>query len=207
MFGKPDINKPSAAQKLDHFTLGISLHLHSWPALSLAVANSWGSLSEQEAADKRDWLGGVIADLFSERPDTDQEDVEDVLLQVMGDEFEVQVEDGSETEVAAQIMRTRVECERGEFGNVRDMYRAWEERKGRPLSLPNEMQFARNAGQEDENDEEDESGEDGEEADVNMEDAHEMIPDLVPARKEAKRSDPEIDEDGFTKVVGKRKGR
>lgn len=71
---------------------GVALTINNWRALSDAVSCQWGG---PDSADKRDWLCGAVADLFVERPDTDAEDVEEVLLQVMVDEFDVNLEDDS----------------------------------------------------------------------------------------------------------------
>lgn len=41
-------------------------------------------------------MDGLVTDELIDRPETDEEDIEEVLLQVMRDEFEVEIEDGSE---------------------------------------------------------------------------------------------------------------
>ena len=79
------------------FDVSIALILSLWPALTLAVTNNWGGPS---SSDKRDWFAGAISDLFISNPATDLEDVETVLLQIMLDEFEVNVDDESAFEVA-----------------------------------------------------------------------------------------------------------
>ena len=45
---------------------------------------------------------------------------------------------------------------------------------------------------------------DDEDEDVQMADAQDIVPNLVPALKKEK-PEPEVDEDGFTKVVGRKK--
>ncbi|KAF2453697.1 Pre-rRNA-processing protein TSR2-domain-containing protein [Lineolata rhizophorae] len=179
----------SPESKSQHFDLAISLILHSWPALSLAVQNQWGG---PDSADKRDWLGGVVSDLFAERADTDAQDVEDVLLQVMADEFEVQLEDGSEVEIVARIMRARKETAEGRFEAVREMQTRWREGKGTAKVESVRMEGDAEGEGESDEDEEDEDG------DVDMEDA----PRLVPAKG---KQVPEVDDEGFTKVVSKKK--
>ncbi|KAF2097763.1 hypothetical protein NA57DRAFT_56946 [Rhizodiscina lignyota] len=205
---KPEpVSNPNATpeQKVANFTLAVSLLLVTWPALSLAVANSWGG---PDSADKRDWLGGAIIDLFESAPGTDVEDVEDVLLQVMQDEFEVNLEDGSEVGVAKGIMKAREQCARGDFTEIKEMERVWRERKG-PVPKPMEVIENVHDGEEiddDEDYEDDDEDEDEDDGDVRMGDAEALVPDLVPVLKErAKKPEPEVDEDGFTKVVGKKK--
>jgi pre-rRNA-processing protein TSR2 len=175
--------------------LGISLILNSWPSLTLAVQSSWGG---PESAEKRDWLCGAIADLFTSRPETDAGDVEEVLLQVMTDEFDVVVDDGSAGEIADRICEVRAEVMRGEFGRVRTLWEDWKA-KGGEKGIKNTLFRRVETGEEDQETDGDEDEEDDEDEDVDMEDA----PALPQPPRE--RIEPEVDDDGFTKVVGRRK--
>ncbi|KAI9926757.1 hypothetical protein ASPWEDRAFT_32745 [Aspergillus wentii DTO 134E9] len=180
----------TASSQLD---LGITLAIHNWPSLNLAVQSNWGGPT---SADKRDWLCGAISDMINERPETDAEDLEDVLIQVMNDEFDVVVDDESAAPVAAQIMEMREQTARGEFGPIQEMYETWQQKsqqKASSAAATFKKVEARDEDQETD-DEEDDEGDD-----VDMGDA----PALVRAPKE--KAQPEIDEDGFTKVVGKKR--
>lgn len=177
-----------AAQKFD---LAISVHLHLWPALTLAVANQWGGPS---SADKREWLAGAISDLFNAHPTTDAGDVEDLLLQVMGDEFDVGLEDESEEAVAAAIVKSRKECEKGDFAGVDALYERWRRKGGKA----DQVQWTDNGEQQDtDGDEDDDADAD---VDTQMDDAD--MPEVAQVKEKAQ---PEVDEDGFVKVVGRRK--
>lgn len=150
-----------------------------------------------------------MSDLFIERPDATQEDVEDRILQIMGDEFEVALEDESEVALARDIIRVRRDCERGEFAIVDGLWRRWIERKG-----GNAVRAFRAVGHDDEEDEgeveddrdsvDEESGaeDEHEDGDVEMGGTEDGVED-VGKRKE--RLPPEVDEEGFTKVIGRRK--
>ncbi len=179
---------PTAA-KID---LLISLQLHSWPALTLAIQNHWGGPTSN---DKRDWFAGAVSELIANGQVLDVEDLEEVLIQVMLDEFEVVVDDDSPAELAASIMKGRQRILQGDHSELDQMLTRWEEKqkKGQEKVL-----FKRVEETEDSQDTDWESSDEDE--DVNMEDA----PQLVTAPKPEK-STPEIDEDGFTKVVGKKK--
>ena len=166
--------------------LGIALTLHTWPTLTLCIQNNFGG---PDSRDKRDWFAGAIADLFTNDPQTDQDDVETVLLQVMLDEFEVVVDDDSAWEVAETIMRIKKGCERGNFAEVQEMKRRWDERGGREIEVSGKVVTA-----EGDDDSEEESSEE-EEEDVEMGEA--------PAPRE--KAPPQIDEDGFETVVSKKK--
>ncbi|KAL1983741.1 hypothetical protein VTN96DRAFT_9913 [Rasamsonia emersonii] len=190
----------AAAKASSQLDLGISLALHAWPALTLAVQSNWGG---PNSSDKRDWFCGAISDLLQERPETDAEDLEEVLIQVMNDEFDVVVDDGSAAAVAAQIMAMREQTARGEFGEIQAMYQQWKEKmdkKGSAAAAMFQKVEARDEDQETDDDEDDDEEEDDDgDEDVEMDEA--------PALPRAPRQkvEPEVDEDGFTKVVGRRK--
>ncbi|CAG9951496.1 unnamed protein product [Clonostachys rosea f. rosea IK726] len=97
----------------NNFEQSVVYALHLWPALTLSVQNNWGG---PDSSDKRDWSAGAIANLFPKFTDAtpdektskktnapeepDMEGVETVLLQIMVDEFEVNVDDDSGADVA-----------------------------------------------------------------------------------------------------------
>ncbi|KAJ0426533.1 Pre-rRNA-processing protein TSR2-domain-containing protein [Aspergillus carlsbadensis] len=175
-----------------YLDLGVTLAINAWPALTLAVASNWGGPT---SSDKRDWLCGAISEMLVDRPETDAEDLEDVLVQVMNDEFDVVVDDESAGEVAERIMEVHKAVEKGEFEAVKQMWAEWEAKRGQRGSAV--AGFRRGEDIEQETDEEE--SDDNDEGDVDMVEA----PALVRAPKE--RVEPEVDEDGFTKVVGKKK--
>ncbi|KAL4750841.1 hypothetical protein BDW72DRAFT_107761 [Aspergillus terricola var. indicus] len=183
---------PNPAQQTasSYLDLGITLAINAWPALTLAVTSSWGGPT---SADKRDWLCGAISDMIADRPETDAEDLEDVLIQVMNDEFDVVVDDESAGEVADRIMEIRKMVENGEFDGVRQMWEEWERKAAKKGDTV--AGFRRGEDQDGETDDDEEDGEEDEE----MGEA----PALVSAPRE--RVEPEVDEDGFTKVVGKKR--
>jgi len=172
------------------FDVGIWYHLCLWPALKVAVENGWGGAG---SADKRDWFAGAISDLFTERPDTDQLDLEAVLLQVMQDEFDVNVEDETEVGVASGIMRLRTQIQEGDLSGVEEVKARWEKRKGKKETV----NVVENKTEHDDLDDDDEDDED-DEGDVEMDEA----PSLAPVRE---KQEPEIDEEGFQKVVSKKR--
>ena len=189
---QPQPNNPAA-----YLDLGITLAIHNWPALTMAVQSNWGGPT---AGDKRDWLCGAISDMINERPETDAEDLEDVLGQVMNDEFDVVVDDESAVPVAEKIMEVRAQVARGEFGPIQEMWEAWQKKSQQKASNAAAAFKKVEAKDEDqETDAEEDDDEDGANGDVDMGEA----PALVRAPKE--KVEPEVDEDGFTKVVGKKR--
>jgi len=86
------------------FTHATALIIHSWTALDIAVQNEWAG---PESSNIRDWLGGVIVDLFSfptGKRTVEEEDIEEILSQVIEDEFELRLEDDSAYQVCLVLM-------------------------------------------------------------------------------------------------------
>ncbi|KAF2136402.1 uncharacterized protein K452DRAFT_362560 [Aplosporella prunicola CBS 121167] len=190
---------PSDKLKADRFGQGIWFALQAWPALTVAIQSQFGG---PDGADKRDWLAGAIADIFVDNPDTDQLDVETILLQVMEDEFEVRLEDESEVAVAHTIMKIHTEIfHEAKFTTVDAMEKRWVDRRGKGPNLGN-VRVVENDGTNNNNNDDDDDvytdEEDGE--DMDMDEA----PPLVPTAPKEK-PEPEVDEDGFTKVIKKRR--
>lgn len=212
---------PTAQEITSNLEQMVSLILHTWPALTHAVSEGWGSNSPSVARDKRDWLAGAVVELITpdplpipradgnevggKSPLTDPEDLEEVLMQVMLDEFEVVVDDGSPGEVAGRIWRGRDKVLKGDFAEVHEMYRKWRERKGEVAFTKVEDQDAQetdwdgSTSGDDEEEQEWNGFQDGDAGDAQMDEA----PPLVEGRRE--KYQPEIDEEGFTKVVRKKR--
>jgi pre-rRNA-processing protein TSR2 len=63
------------------------------------VTNHWGG---PDSAEKREWFAQATIDVLNDEPDADTVWIEEFLLQVMVDEFEVNVDDESGFDVAEQ---------------------------------------------------------------------------------------------------------
>lgn len=188
---------PLTEKCVAQFDLGVTLSLFSWPSLSLAVANNWGG---PDSKDKREWFAQTTIDLLNENPDADREWIETFLLQVMLDEFEVNVDDESGIEVAEQILRLRRDCAKGDFREVVAMKEKWDRKGGKSEDVGKLFEKKERNEEDDETDgSEEDSGEDEDEGeDVDMEEA----PPLVKVKEPVV---PEVDEDGFTKVTKKKR--
>ena len=113
----------------------------------------------------------------------------------MLEEFEVNVDDESAFEVAEQIVRLRRDCEKGSFGEVREMQRRWDS-KGERGVVGGFQRVERDEAEDETDASEDEEDEDR--MDVEMDEA----PQLVRVKE---KIEPEVDEDGFTKVAKKKR--
>ena len=79
------------------FIRGVHLIFTRWTALNLACTCGF----VHDAEEKRDWFEDVIVQHFNQRgPKIDELEMEDILLQIMGDEFGCLLEDDSAYQVS-----------------------------------------------------------------------------------------------------------
>ncbi|KAI5360778.1 Putative pre-rRNA-processing protein TSR2 [Septoria linicola] len=175
------------------FDYSIWYLLSLWQPLHIALQNGWGG---PDSADKRDWFAGAVSDLLTTRPDTDQDDLEDFLLQIMGDEFECNVEDESEMVVAGDILKVRQRMmETRTLDAAKEVEARWKNRGA--------MKSDKIVVQEVNQDAEDEGEFEGFEDDDDMDEAPALVQSASKVPKE--KTIPEVDDDGFTKVAGKKR--
>lgn len=159
--------------------------------------------------DKRDWFAGAVSELLTSSPAqlADVSDLEEVLLQVMVDEFEVVVDDDSAEETARNIWSGVNKLKGGDLVELNELYAKFQEKQkkgGNQVTgiVRGQDQEAEDTDWDDSDEEEEWNGfSDRPAADVEMDEA----PPLVDAGIPKQKVEPEVDEDGFTKVVSKKK--
>lgn len=77
----------------------------------MAVANGFGG---PHGPEKVMWLEGVLGDFFMHNAALEEEEVEDFLAEVMDNEFDTAVEDGSLREVSRQLLSLWAAAGRGD---------------------------------------------------------------------------------------------
>ena len=186
-------NAPPSSSVL--FARGVLARLKVWSTLRIAVQEQWGG---HGASEKRTWLASVIVDAFEETiPSPDDQYIEEMLLQIMADEFDVVIEDGSAESVAIDVVKIWEEAMIGKQELVLKFEGIADGLKGKKV-------VAQEAPT-DEDDWEDDSDED---ADMSESDGDEEAPQLLqPPEHSVQGTEPEVDEDGFTLVKGKGKNR
>jgi len=218
--------EPPTSPTILLFARGVIALLDLWPALTIAVTEQWGG---PDSLAKKTWLASIIIDEFESHatflpsPNTtaspssstaprvdpttatksplDHDDLADSLNQVMSDEFEANIEDGSIDAVSADIIRlwrdilsatpeAIVEALERKAGEVR--------RSG--------VQATKGGDMVEVDDDEDTSGS-GREDEVDGMEIDET-PQPVPRDTEKEeRTEPVVDDDGFTLVQGKGRRR
>ncbi|KAL4067104.1 Pre-rRNA-processing protein TSR2-domain-containing protein [Scleroderma yunnanense] len=193
---------------------GVLARLALWPALRIAVYNSWGG---PESAEKQRWLAGVLVDQFDgflpassaistgstmlgTPPDAFY--IEEMLLQIMSDEFEVTLEDNSAFEAARDIVKLWNDVCAGKDALVKE----WEGQAEKIKGKAPQVQEGPGSGSDWEDVDDGESGDD-EESDGGVEggEGTENAPQLLDHSRSRHREEPEVDEEGFTTI--RRKGR
>lgn len=106
------------------FELAVTLMIHKWDALTIAVDNKWGG---PDSSEKRDWISGLIIDAFKSEKIIDVGFIEDTLLYAMIDEFDTNVEDDSALPIASYIINAYRECLLEKYEEIEQLYVKWQE--------------------------------------------------------------------------------
>ncbi|KAK2505812.1 hypothetical protein MC885_014045 [Smutsia gigantea] len=111
-----------------HFRAGVRAALEAWPALEIAVENGFGGVHSQEKAE---WLGGAVEEYFFRNADLELDEVEDFLGELMTNEFDTVVEDGSLPQVSQQLQTMFHHFQRGDGAALKKMVSCITQRKCR----------------------------------------------------------------------------
>lgn len=201
------------------FARGVVALLDLWPALTIAVREEWGG---HESAEKKTWIASSIIDEWETRvtylpsstpsgpaeidpkdaSDTplDRDDLGDFINQMMEDEFDAKIEDGSIDSIANDIVRLWQSLLTA-MGDVTP--------ESLVLSIEEKVKAAKKTGIKASRGDDPTEGDDLDGSDSGSEDDDEMevdeAPQLVPREKE--KVEPVVDDDGFTLVQKGRKGK
>ncbi|CUM47120.1 uncharacterized protein AC631_03505 [Debaryomyces fabryi] len=107
------------------FELGVCMCVYKWDELNTAVTNSWGG---PNSADKRDWISGIVIDLFNERI-VDVQLIEETLLYAMVDEFDTEVDNESALVIADMIVKMYREVYIKKYDVIDELYLKWQQKQ------------------------------------------------------------------------------
>ncbi|KAK6905432.1 pre-rRNA-processing protein TSR2 [Kwoniella mangroviensis CBS 10435] len=213
--------QPQQPEAIILFARGTLALLDLWPALTIAVAEQWGGT---ESAAKKTWLASILIDEFETRapllpianagdlpvvdpksandPPLDVDEVADLLHQIMSDEFDANLEDGSIDSVSSDLIKLWKDI----LGpNPLVLVEALERKAGEMKKMG--VNAARGAGgAESQSEGEDSDDHEDEDGDIEMDgqDAPQLVDNQSQQSRE--RQEPVVDDDGFT-LVQKRGGR
>lgn len=172
------------------FELGVCMAVYKWDELNTAVENSWGGAN---SAEKRDWISGIVIELFEEKL-VDVGLIEETLLYAMVDEFDTEVDNDSALIIADLIMRIYRLVAQRDYALVDELYQKWTHKQ----SLKQQQNKVVVSADPNNPDASDESDDEDEEA-----------PQLVEENDMDMEEDngPIIDDDGFQMVQKGRRHR
>jgi len=184
-----------------NFELGVSMIIHSWEALEIAVVNQWGG-PQSEA--KRDWITAIVVELFDGKI-VDVELVEETILNAMVDEFDVNVEDDSSLPIADRVIKIYRECADKNYEKVRQLYSNWEQKQKDRANRQANLNITINEDPENPDTSDDEDDE--EEDEVPQLTGQPIQEDVEMGEANDESTGPVVDDDGFELVQKKGKKR
>ncbi|XP_035501130.1 pre-rRNA-processing protein TSR2 homolog [Scophthalmus maximus] len=92
----------ASAASRELFTEGVRAVLHTWPVLQISVDNGFGGVYGQQKAD---WMVDVVQQYFHDNADLQQCEVEDFIAELMDQEFDTVVDDGSLPQVSFSLLQ------------------------------------------------------------------------------------------------------
>lgn len=194
-FVRADENKDSLKfndqKQQAKFELGVCMAIYKWDELNTAVENSWGG---PNSAEKRDWLSGVIIDLFEEK-EVDNILIEETLLFAMVDEFDTEIDNDSALETAALVLKLYKECAIEKYSTVDELYEKYQKK------LENSSTGKKITIQSDPNN----PSSDEEDEDEDMDNVPELVERIDETHIDDAPKGPIVDDDGFELV--QKKGR
>lgn len=97
------------------FDRGVKAVFERWTAMQLAVVNAWGGIeSERKAVEAEE----EISEWFASKKHKDALELEDMLIEILADDFNVTCEDGSPREVANALCAMYEQCADGNYEMV-----------------------------------------------------------------------------------------
>ncbi|KAI1892993.1 hypothetical protein AGOR_G00139220 [Albula goreensis] len=180
------------------FAEAVKAVLETWPVLQIAVDNGFGGVYSQQKAE---WMVDAVQQYFHQNANLEQYEVEDFLADLMNNEFDTVVDDGSLSQVALQVCQLFNQCQQGKLSEVKGQISQLSQKKVSGRAKATQMQTP--ADQEDEDESEEE--EDAVEA-MECEGTTERKPSSMPPKEQDATPSPsgDMDEDGWTVVRRKK---
>ncbi|XP_064156650.1 pre-rRNA-processing protein TSR2 homolog [Anguilla rostrata] len=148
------MDAPLTAREL--FTEAVRAVLETWPVLQIAVDNGFGGVHSQQKAN---WMVDAVQQYFRENNNLEQYEVEDFLADLMNNEFDTVVDDGSLPQVALQVSQFFKQCEQGNWSEVEGQIAKLSQKKATGRAKATSVQTPANEEEEEESEEEEEGAE------------------------------------------------
>ncbi|KAM3872296.1 pre-rRNA-processing protein TSR2 homolog [Diretmus argenteus] len=106
----------ASAAAREAFREAVRAVLGTWPVLQIAVDNGFGGVYGQQKAD---WLADVVQQYFYDNADLQQDEVEDYITDLMDQEFNTVVDDGSLPQLSSQLCQLFAQYQQGALEQLR----------------------------------------------------------------------------------------
>ncbi|XP_029361355.1 pre-rRNA-processing protein TSR2 homolog [Echeneis naucrates] len=106
---------------------GVRAVLHTWPVLQIAVDNGFGGVYGQQKAD---WMVDVVQQYFFDNSDLQQCEVEDFIADLMDQEFDTVVDDGSLPQVSVSLLQLFTQWQQGALQQLHHTIHSLNQKKG-----------------------------------------------------------------------------
>lgn len=208
--------------------------LHIWPALRLAITHGWGGGTKQ-STQGRTHLAEDIVDLFYSTASTSsssasssstgtgstslteggvnlpaQDEVEETLKWSISQQFDLDLEDGSEMTVAKDLIQLWRECIRRVMNNQLEvegeLAKKFRDGAEKAKREDGQQRFAAQRAPGQDGEEEDDTTDEDDSEGFETEEDEQMGEVCAPAPPPRERAEPVVDEDGFEMVQPKKKG-
>ncbi|XP_016392776.1 pre-rRNA-processing protein TSR2 homolog isoform X1 [Sinocyclocheilus rhinocerous] len=126
---------PLASSTRELFTEAVRAVLETWPVLQIAVDNGFGGAYSQQKAE---WMVDALRQYFIDNDELQQDEVEDFISDLMNNEFDTVVDDGSLPQVAQQVCEMFQQCQQDRLTEVREQIKQLIQKKsaGRAKATP-----------------------------------------------------------------------
>ncbi|GAB5353114.1 hypothetical protein AAMO2058_000010500 [Amorphochlora amoebiformis] len=122
-----------AADKVKALEFGIRVALDEWQILTLAVEHRWGG---QDSKLRAQYLYEDLCDWFTKAKQTIKcHQVEDLLFEVMQDDFQVEAEDGSVERTSNLLLQLRKDVLSAKFDGLLALWKRHKKREGKKIQV------------------------------------------------------------------------
>ncbi|XP_026125258.1 pre-rRNA-processing protein TSR2 homolog [Carassius auratus] len=146
---------PLASSTCELFSEAVRAVLETWPVLQIAVDNGFGGAHSQQKAE---WMVHALQQYFIDNDELQQDEVEEFISDLMNNEFDTLVDDGSLPQVAQKVCEMFRQCQQDKLTEVREQIKQLIQKKsaGRAKATPAKTPAAA-ADDDDDESEEDEA--------------------------------------------------
>ncbi|CAL5196436.1 unnamed protein product [Lathyrus oleraceus] len=109
-------------ESLEAFNEGIGYILNRWSALRTAVDFMWGGDNSDLKAQQ--FIADVCSWFAQSRGPFSIDDLKTLIYEGMNDAFDLEIIDGSDKDIAEELLSIREECLNGDFRNVESLREA-----------------------------------------------------------------------------------